>query len=527
MLGNKKINFLLFGMLTLGFLASPLFGDEGEYKPYMPKDGTKVKHSNKAFRPDPVYEDKPYSPEAQLEIYGGKKAYREPRPLLELGRPLYPLGEFPATGIWNGEGWPTTDQFLSTYIFGEKNPAMAHIMVFGDFKTAIAYNRNLDANVGDAEQAVIAWQLNLNIDIQLTSTERIHIFMQPLQQGGDFTRWDFGGENHNFEERLDINVENLFFEGDLGALLTGWTGQEMGFDMPIAFGLINFLFHNGIWFNEAFTGAAFTIPALNVPALDISNMDITFFAGFDRIDTFAIAADEDADIFGVNIFIETMRGYWEIGYGYTRDSSENGINDTGNFADYHNLMISFTKRYGGILSNSIRVLWNFGQDSDTDTADGVLILVENSIISPLPSTLVPYFNFFAGFDKPQSLANNNGNLFQTGINFETDGLTGFPKLDDTGQDTYGAAIGIEYLFNLDKQIVLEFATVQELEGANRAVQNGVQFEGEQYAFQLRFQLPVNWGTTWNATIFRVDAIYAILPEQEDLHGIRLEIRQKF
>lgn len=505
MLGNKlqKFNYLA-GVLSLLILCSPLFADEGEYKPYIPKDGTVVKHSNDAFRPDPTYADKPYSSEAQLEIYGGKKPYREPRPLLELGRPLYPAGElYPAM-----EWWP----------FGKKNPELFHIMVFGDFKTAIAYNDN-----GDNDQAVLAWQLNLNIDIQLTSTERIHIFMQPLQQGGDFTRWDFGGENHNFEERLDLNVENLFFEGDLGAMLTGWTGNEMGFDMPIAFGLINFLFHNGIWFNEAFLGFAFTIPALNVPALDISNMDITFFAGFDRIDTNAIKADEDADIFGVNIFIETMRGYWEIGYGYTRDSSENGINNTDNFADYHNLMVSFSKRYGGFIANSIRVIWNFGQDEDTNTADGVLFLIENSLITPLPSTLVPYFNFFAGFDRPQSLANNNGNLFQTGINFETDGLTGFPKLDDTGQDTYGCAIGVEYLFDLQKQIVLEFATVQEIEGAQRAAN----FVGEQYAVQLRAQLPVNWGTTWNATIFRLDAMYAILPEDDDLSGIRLEVRQKF
>lgn len=526
MLGNKKIIYLLLGVLSLVIVSTPLFADGEEINPYRPKDATKVKHSNKAFRPDPTYEDKPYSAEKQLFIYGGKTPFREPRPLLELNRPLYPYGSFPKTGVWDGEGWPTVDQALSMF-WGAKNPSMFHILVFGDFKTAIAYNDN-----GKNDQAVLAWQLNLNIDVQLTSTERIHIFMQPLQQGGDFTRWDFGGENHNFEERIDFNVENLFFEGDLGVMIQGWTGNETGFSMPIGVGLINLLFHNGVWFNEAFTGAALTIPALNVPALDISNMDITFFAGFDRIDTFAIAADEDADIFGVNIFIETMKGYWEIGYGYTRDSSEDG-DGNGNFADYHNIIVSFSKRYGGILSNSIRVIWNFGQDSEFNgdgTADGVLLLIENSIISPLPSTLVPYFNLFAGFDRPQSLANNNGNLFQTGINFETDGLTGFPKLDDTGQDTYGFALGIEYLFALDKQIVFEFATVQELEGAQRAANannGGLAFQGEQYAFQMRFQLPVNWGTTWNATIFRVDAMYAILPEDDDLSGIRLEVRQKF
>ena len=31
---------------------------------------------------------------------------------------------------------------------------------------------------------------------------------------------------------------------------------------------------------------------------------------------------------------------------------------------------------------------------------------------------------------------------------ETDGLTGFPKLDDTGNDSFGGAIGVSYLFNL-------------------------------------------------------------------------------
>ena len=57
-------------------------------------------------------------------------------------------------------------------------------------------------------------------------------------------------------------------------------------------------------------------------------------------------------------------------------------------------------------------------------ADGVLLLVENSWISSSPLTVVPYANFFVGWDRPQSVARagvSGGILRNTGINFDTDG----------------------------------------------------------------------------------------------------------
>ena len=129
---------------------------------------------------------------------------------------------------------------------------------------------------------------------------------------------------------------------------------------------------------------------------------------------------------------------------------------------YNSATIAFTKRYGRRLSNSMRAIWTFGQDADNvqQTADGVVLLVENSLVTHLPSTLVPYFNAWVGFDRPQPLADDTGVLKNTGINFETDALTGFPKLDDTANNTWGGAIGIQYLFDLDQQIVVEAAAVQ-------------------------------------------------------------------
>ena len=184
-------------------------------------------------------------------------------------------------------------------------------------------------------------------------------------------------------------------------------------------------------------------------------------------------------------------------------------------------MFAYTRRYEPWISNSVRLLWNTGQDlngAGAQTADGLLLLVENSLITSLPSTLVPYLNLFVGLDKPQGLGQQGrGVLKNTGLNFETDAVTAFPKLDDTANDTYGGALGIEYLFNLDQQIVVEAASVQIMgNGANRVAVD------DQYALGLRFQRPIT-----SAWIVRTDLMYGIRDADNDIAGIRLEFRRKF
>ena len=114
---------------------------------------------------------------------------------------------------------------------------------------------------------------------------------------------------------------------------------------------------------------------------------------------------------------------------------------------------------------------------------------------------------------------NTGLLKNTGIVFETDGLTGFPTLDDTGHDTFGGAIGMQYLFNLDKQVVVEMATVQIMGDKNEL---GRAAESDQYGFGLRYQQPIS-----DRLIVRADAMYGALDEADDVSGVRLELRVKF
>lgn len=466
--------------------------DESGEKPRKKGPSTKS-----AFRSDPQYERK-YDAEGQSEIYGGKTAVEPPRPLLELGREQY------TSGIYDE----------SSTLFGKLNPLLPGLSVYGDWRTAVAYNSNNGKDI-----AQVATRLNLDVDFKLTATERIHAFFTPLQDGTKFTRFEFGGGDGNgkFNDELNLNPQTLFFEGDAGSIYSGLTGQYAGFDLPFTVGLFPLFLQNGIWANDAILGGAVTLPARNSAALGLSNFDITVFAGFDNIDNASFvkangkADNDNANLFGVTTFADAFNGYIEAGYGFLQGTGpEDGV-------EQHFLTAAYSRRYANTISNSTRVFANFGDDGHGN-GDGVAIISENSLISPLPSTLLPYANFFVGFGNPTPLVdgNNAGILKNVGINFETDALTGYPKLDDTASNTFGGALGVEYLFNLDQQLVFEVATVQPFENDN------IGAKGAQYGFGVRYQIPIT--RSW---LFRADATYQIQEGVDDNFGFRTELRSKF
>jgi hypothetical protein len=482
------------GFLMMSGMASELAAGEST----ITKSHTEEKVIEDPFLPDPQYESK-YSAQEQADIYGAKSAVEPPRPLLELGREQY------TSGIYDG----------SSTLLGELNPLLPGLAVYGDWRTAVAYNNN-----NGKEIAQIATRLNLDVDLKITATERIHAFFTPIQEGNaKFTRLEFGGgdADDKFNGEFDPDPQTLFFEGDLGSIYSGFSGKEASFDLPFTVGLFPLFLQNGIWANDAILGGAVSIPAKNSAALGLANFDITFFAAFDDVDNASVIGangkvdNHIANLYGVTAFIDAFNGYVETGYGLIEGYDErDGLL-------VHFLTASYTRRYSNILSNSTRLFANFGDDPEVET-DGFAIISENSLISSLPSTLLPYANFFVGFGTPQPLVDGNGAgiLKNVGINFETDALTGYPKLDDTGSNTFGGAIGLQYLFNLDQQLVFEVAMVQPF--AN----DGIGAQDAQYGLGVRYQIPID-----RAWLFRADATYQIIESAEDNFGLRTELRRKF
>jgi hypothetical protein len=459
------------------------------------------------FLPGPQY-DKNYDANAQVDIYGAKSAVEPPRPPVEIGRQQYTSGLY--------------DE--SSTLFGNLNPLLPGLAIYGDWRTAIAYNNNNGKDI-----AQIATRLNLDVDFKITGTERIHAFFTPIQKNNKFTRFEFGGGDGDkkFSDEFDANPQTLFFEGDFGSIYSGFSGSPASFDLPFTVGLFPLFLQNGIWANDAILGGAVSLTAKNSRKLGLANFDVTFFAGFDNVDNVGILGPDkhNANVYGVTTFIDAFGGYIEAGYGLLQ-----GVDDPvmrlesptplrgvdGQLT--HFVTAAYTRRYANTLSNSTRVFANFGNG---EKDEGFAIISENSLISGLPSTLIPYANFFVGSGNPQPLIDGNGAgiLKNVGINFETDALTGYPKLNDTGSNAYGGAIGLQYLFNLDQQLVFEIATVQPYGDPIP----GIGVATPQYAFGVRYQIPID-----RAWLFRADATYQITEgADKDTFGFRAEIRRKF
>lgn len=456
-------------------------------------------YSRDDFAPDPLWDDVPYDARAEQGVYGDKYLNPTQRPWVEWGMPLYDTGPVP----------PPSEKC------GPTNPSLPRFYLYGDYRSAIAYNAQ-----NGSDKGVLANTLNLEWDLWLTATERFHMFTGPFQRNGNFMRFEFDDGDVEFFDELDFfdaDTDTLFFEGDLGYMIGGWRGRYAAFDLPFAVGLIPLLFQNGVWMEDAIVGVAATIPAQNSPWLDWSNYDVTLFAGFDQITSPAFENNQSAaHLVGATTFIEARGGYFELGYAFLDDTLVAG-------RSYHNIGMSYTRRYFNLLSNSLRLIGNVGQSgpSDERTADGVLLLVENSFLTPWPYHVIPYLNLFAGFESPQSVARGaaaGGVLRNTGILFESDNLTGYPTLDATANDTYGAAIGLDLLApDFTHQLILEAAVLQVM--GNDSTRSA---PGEQYGLGLRYQVPIS-----NAHLLRIDAMHGWLENADDVTGARAEFRWKF
>lgn len=432
--------------------------------------------------------------DAEQSVYDDKTPVPVQRPLLELGRQFYGSGITPPSDTW----------------FGETNLVQQQFLLYGDYRSGIAGGRNQAGRIDNWAQ-----RLNLDFDYRITATERFHAFVGPLNQANQFTNVAIEDDRLRYNEFYNLQPVTAFFEGDLGAIMGGVHGQPSAVEVPVTAGLVPLLFQNGIWMEDAVTAIAVAVPAQHSRLLNWSNFDATFFAVFDELNSPAFGADEHAaQAFGTAWFVDAYDGYIESGYAYIDDRQGLG-------RSYHNATISFTRRYFDRVSNSVRVITNSGQElARADrTADGVLLLVENSFVTAAPMNLIPYCNLFAGWDRPQSVARagvSGGILRNTGINFEIDGLNGHPTLDATAADTFGGAIGVDLIGNdFGRQWILEAAYASP--HGNRTF-----ISGDQFALGTRYQFALT-----HRTIIRMDAMHGWLRGEENVYGTRIEYRWKF
>ena len=90
-------------------------------------------------------------------------------------------------------------------------------------------------------------------------------------------------------------------------------------------------------------------------------------------------------------------------------------------------------------------------------------------------------------------------------------------MNDTGNNTYGGALGVQYLFELNQQVVVEVAATQPRgDAASRTL------VGREIGLGVRYQRPLD-----KAWIVRFDAMVVDRANARDLAGVRVELRRKF
>lgn len=448
------------------------------------------------FSPPPVVIAGPEMPSDEATIYDDRYPVPTERPWIEWFKPFYGDGMLPPGGT----------------LLGETNLTHPSFYVYGDYRTGIGTGQGVADRFDNW-----AHRLNLDLDWQWTATERLHAFVGPLNDGVRFTQVRVDDGRMELDPVFNPNLVTAFFEGDVGSILGGFSGTPAEFELPIAAGLVPLLYQNGIWMEDAVAGVSVALPARHSRRLNWSNYDATAFAIFDQVNSPAFGTDNHAaQALGTAWFIDAYGGYIETGWAYIHDTQGEG-------RSYHNATAAFTRRYFDRISNSVRVIINAGQSraKESRTADGGLLILENSLITAAPLTCVPYMNLFYGWGRPQSVARavqSGGILRNVGINFETDGLNGYPTLDDSGNNTFGGAIGLNLLgADLDRQWVLEAAYLNAYgSAANRLA------AGDQYALGMRYQFPLSY-----RTLVRFDTMYGWRSDAIDVYGARAEFRWKF
>lgn len=102
----------------------------------------------------------------EQRIYDDKNPVPVQRPLLELGRDFYGSGIRPPSETW----------------LGRTNLVDQQLYLYGDYRTGIAAGRNQAGRIDNW-----ASRLNLDFDYRITSTERFHMFIGPLNQAANNT----------------------------------------------------------------------------------------------------------------------------------------------------------------------------------------------------------------------------------------------------------------------------------------------------------------------------------------------------
>lgn len=335
----------------------------------------------------------------------------------------------------------------------------------------------------------LANRLDLFFNLQLTGTEKILLQLRPTDnnQPRRFSRYTFEGREEGWENETNIDVESLFFEGDLGSLVpnldpAGTTSLDFGYSV----GRQGITFQEGIILNDTIDAVGFVRNNLVFPGT--SNLRISGMWGWNRLDRNDRARSADSNMFGLFTFVDAPVSTYNLDLIYVEDNSNSDGFYVGASA------IQRLRDLGGI-STAFRINSSFALEDEIPgnvVGDGTLLTAEISSTVKKSHDIV-YLNLYAGIDNFTQAGREpilGGPLANTGILFASPNLsTHGAEITPFVDDTIGFATGYQAFWdNTRRNLILELGTRKDYNGGETdAVGAGFQLQqavGQHVQLQL-------------------------------------------
>ena len=246
---------------------------------------------------------------------------------------------------------------------------------------------------GRLRDSEIANRMDLYVNLQLTGTEKILLGLRPFDnnQPSRFTRYSFEGSNEEFNNELNLDVETLFFEGDLGSLLPvldrkGMTPLDFGFTV----GRQPITFQEGIIVNDTVDAVGFVRNNIVFPGT--SNLRISGMWAWDRLDRNDRSRGSDANMYALFTAVDAHVSTYNLDMIYVADNASDNNGD----AFYIGASAIQRIRAWGGISTAFRINSSIAIDDEVSgnvIGDGTLISAEFSSLVP-GSDDIAYFNPF-------------------------------------------------------------------------------------------------------------------------------------
>ena len=395
-------------------------------------------------------------------------------PPIELGPDLLGLGKLhPGIELPTGAVW---------------QPAL---YMLGGLRTAL----NLVKKDDSEDLAEIAVRADIAFNLRLTATERVVLGFRPLNDGADFTNYQFEPEmGSGYNGVWNNKIEQFWFEGDFGELFPNLQKRkddgrlERNLDYGFSVGRQPLYFQDGILITD--TMDSIGIVRNNLQIFDGSpSTRLTFLFAWNDINRGDNLEDNDARLLG--FFGETDTEHSTIEFDAVYVDSDHG--------DGINLAYGSTQRFG-FWNSTFRLNASFALDDESAAVgDGLLLFFQLSR-SPLGTHNIIYFNGFSAIGNFTSAARDEttgGPLGRTGILFTSPGLGRFPSpLSSQAREATGGALGYQWFLNHDQSnVIAEVALRHDRAGPDNRLEGGL---------GLRYQQTLSNRWLFQTNLFVVD-----------------------